>query len=129
MKERIIELSYNNHEEMFELPLNPEEFEFTEPHNNQRITLLNIGEANLMGHRGLLTGSFSSFFLMTVKEESLSSMAREMLCPILIPITTPCCFLSSGRRAMLYFRAAAGDAIVTVSPFSIISPSQISSAP
>ena len=62
MKERIIELSYNNHEEMFELPLNPEEFEFTEPHNNQRITLLNIGEANLMGRRGLLTGSFSSFF-------------------------------------------------------------------
>ena len=62
MKERIIELSYNNHEEMFELPINPEEFEFTEPHNNQRITLLNIGEANLMGHRGLLTGSFSSFF-------------------------------------------------------------------
>ena len=62
MKNRIIELSYNNHEEMFELPLNPEEFEVTEPHNNQRITLLNIGEANLMGHRGLLTGSFSSFF-------------------------------------------------------------------
>ena len=29
MKNRIIELSYNNHEEMFELPLNPEEFEFT----------------------------------------------------------------------------------------------------
>ena len=65
MKNRIIELSYNNHEEMFELPLNPEEFEFTEPHNNQRITLLNIGEANLMGHRGLLTGSFSSFFPAT----------------------------------------------------------------
>ncbi len=71
MKERIIELSYNNHEEMFELPINPEEFEFTEPHNNQRITLLNIGEANLMGHRGLLTGSFSSFF-----PSSISPFAR-----------------------------------------------------
>lgn len=62
MKRRIIELSYNNHEEMFQLPINPEKFEFTESHNNQKITLLNIGEVNLMGHRGLVTGSFSSFF-------------------------------------------------------------------
>ena len=27
MKQRIIELSYNNHEEMFNLPINPSEFE------------------------------------------------------------------------------------------------------
>lgn len=62
MKRRTIELSYNNHEEMFDLPINPAEFEFTEAHNNQKITLLNIGEANLIGHRGLVTGSLSSFF-------------------------------------------------------------------
>lgn len=62
MKTRTIELSYNNHEEAFVLPINPQEFEFTEPHNNQKINLLNIGEAKLMGHRGLLSGSFSSFF-------------------------------------------------------------------
>lgn len=62
MKQRTIELSFNNHEEMFNLPINPAEFEFTEAHNNQKITLLNIGEVNLIGHRGLVTGSLSSFF-------------------------------------------------------------------
>lgn len=62
MKRRAIELSFNNHEEMFILPINPAEFEFTEPHNNQRITLLNIGDVNLIGHRGLVSGSLSSFF-------------------------------------------------------------------
>ena len=55
-------ISYNNHEEMFNLPINPTEFEFTEGQNNQKITLLNIGEVNLIGHRGLVTGSLSSFF-------------------------------------------------------------------
>ncbi len=71
MKRRTIELSFNNHEEMFELPINPAEFEFTEPHNNQRITLLNIGEVNLIGHRGLVSGSLSSFF-----PSSCSPLAR-----------------------------------------------------
>ena len=61
MKQRIIELSYNNHEEMFNLPINPSEFEFSEAQNNQKITLLNIGEVNLIGHRGLVTGSLSSW--------------------------------------------------------------------
>lgn len=62
MKRRTIELSYNNHEEMFNLPINPAEFEFLEAQNNQKITLLNIGEVNLIGHRGLVSGSLSSFF-------------------------------------------------------------------
>lgn len=61
-KDRIIELSYNNHEEAFVLPINPAEFEFTGGQNNQRINLLNIGEANLLGRRGLVSGSLSSFF-------------------------------------------------------------------
>ena len=65
MKQRTIELSFNNHAEMFNLPINPAEFEFTEAHNNQRITLLNIGEVNLIGHRGLVSGSLSSFFPST----------------------------------------------------------------
>lgn len=46
MKQRTIELSFNNREEMFIFPINPAELEFTEPHNNQRITLLNIGEVS-----------------------------------------------------------------------------------
>lgn len=62
MKRRTIELSYNNHEEAFTLPVNPARFEFTENHNNQKITLLDIGEAKLMGHRGLVSGDLSSFF-------------------------------------------------------------------
>lgn len=62
MRSRTIELSYNNHEEAFTLPVNPAQFEFTEPHNNQKITLLNIGEAKLMGHRGLVSGTLSGFF-------------------------------------------------------------------
>lgn len=62
MKQRTIELSFDNHREMFTLPINPAAFDFTEAQNNQRITLLNIGEANLIGHRGLVGGSLSSFF-------------------------------------------------------------------
>lgn len=62
MKQRIIELSYNNHQEAFTLPINPQEFEFTEAQNNQRITLLNIGEALLIGNRGPVSGTLSSFF-------------------------------------------------------------------
>lgn len=65
MKQRIIELSYNDRAEVMQLPVNPGEVEFTESQNNQKITLLNIGEANLLGHRGLVTGSLSSFFPAT----------------------------------------------------------------
>lgn len=62
MKQRTIELSFNNHEEAFNLPINPAEFEFAEAQSNQKITLLNIGEINLLGNRGLISGPLSSFF-------------------------------------------------------------------
>lgn len=62
MKRRIIELSYSNHQEFFVLPINPAQMEFTETQNNQKINLLNVGEVNLIGHRGLLSGPLSSFF-------------------------------------------------------------------
>ena len=65
MKQRIIELSYNNHEEMFNLPINPSEFEFSETQNNQKITLLNIGEVNLIGHRGLVIVQFFPVSIIT----------------------------------------------------------------
>ena len=65
MKQRIIELSYADRAEVMQLPVNPSEIEFTESQNNQKITLLNVGEANLLGHRGLVTGSLSSFFPAT----------------------------------------------------------------
>jgi len=62
MKRRIIELSADNRNERLELPVNPETFTFSEAALNTKITLLNVGEVNLLGNRGLVTGSFSSFF-------------------------------------------------------------------
>lgn len=62
MKTRVIELSVNNRKEVIELPVNPRTLEFPEKQLNQTITLLNIGEANLAGERGLITTKISSFF-------------------------------------------------------------------
>lgn len=62
MKTRVIELSVNNREEIIELPINPPSVEFTEKQLNQAITLLNLGEANLKGERGLKYTKLSSFF-------------------------------------------------------------------
>lgn len=62
MKTRVIELSVNNRKEVIELPINPASVEFTEKQLNQAITLLNIGEANLKGERGLKYTKLSSFF-------------------------------------------------------------------
>lgn len=62
MKTRVIELSVNNRKEVIELPINPPSVEFTEKQLNQAITLLNIGEANLKGERGLKYTKLSSFF-------------------------------------------------------------------
>lgn len=62
MKNRKIELSADNRKEVIVLPINPTTVEFTEAQLNQKITLLNIGEANLKGNRGLTGTSLSSFF-------------------------------------------------------------------
>lgn len=62
---RIFELSSNNRGEVITLPVNPSSFELSEPKLNQKITLLNIGEINLLGQRGLATGTLSSFFPST----------------------------------------------------------------
>ena len=62
MKTRVIELSVNNRKEVIELPVNPPSVEFTEKQLNQAITLLNIGEANLKGERGLKYTKLSGFF-------------------------------------------------------------------
>lgn len=62
MKTRTIELSVDNRDEVIKLPINPAIVEFTEKQLNQAITLLNMGEVNLMGDRGLKYTKFSSFF-------------------------------------------------------------------
>jgi len=61
-KRRIIEISARNRRESITLPINPPEIDFTETQLNQKVTLLNMGEVNLAGNRGLVTGPLSSFF-------------------------------------------------------------------
>lgn len=46
----------------FMLPVNPESFAFTEKHNNTSVNVNSIGEVNLLGKRGLKTGTISSHF-------------------------------------------------------------------
>ena len=62
MKNRVIELSVRNREEVIVLPVNPPSVEFTEKQLNQTISLLNTGEVNLKGERGLKYTKLSSFF-------------------------------------------------------------------
>ncbi len=62
MKNRTIELSVDNRREVIKLPINPSNVEFTEKQLNQVITLLNMGEVNLKGKRGLKHTKISSFF-------------------------------------------------------------------
>lgn len=59
---RTFELTSNNRSEGFVLPINPQSFELAGAALNQKVTLLNMGEVNLLGHRGLITGSLSGFF-------------------------------------------------------------------
>lgn len=56
---RTIELTFDNRSEGFTLPINPKTFELSEPSLNQKATLLNIGEVNLLGNRGLITCTLS----------------------------------------------------------------------
>lgn len=44
------------------LPINPQQLELTEEQLNEKTNLLNIGEVNLLGRRGLIKGPISSFF-------------------------------------------------------------------
>lgn len=60
MKTRIITLSASG--SRIRLPVNPEKVEFTEKQLNQTQTLLNVGEVNFVGGRGLRTVKLSSFF-------------------------------------------------------------------
>ena len=57
-------ISTANSKEQIKLPVNPSQFELDDPQLNQKITLLNVGEANQLGSVGLITGSLSSFFLL-----------------------------------------------------------------
>lgn len=62
MKKRIIELSVNNRKEYIQLVVNPQTLEFTDPQNNQQVTLLDVGSVNLLGDKGLISVSLQSFF-------------------------------------------------------------------
>lgn len=58
----IIELTFNNRQEGFILPVNPQTVEITEGSFNEKLKILNLGEINLLGKRGLIKTSLSSFF-------------------------------------------------------------------
>lgn len=62
MKKRKVELSINNRKESIVLPINPSNIELSEAQLNQKVTLLNKGEVNMLGKRGLAATSLSSFF-------------------------------------------------------------------
>ncbi len=57
-----IYLSFNNGKEGFILPINPASIEVLSPHFNERKRLINLGEINLIGKRGLSSLTLSSFF-------------------------------------------------------------------
>lgn len=57
-----IELSFNNREESFVLPVPPPTIEISEASFNEKIRIVNLGEINLIGKRGLILLSISSFF-------------------------------------------------------------------
>ncbi len=59
---RVIEMTFNNREEGFILPINPQTLEISEANKNTKIDLLNVGEINLIGNRGLKVITLSSFF-------------------------------------------------------------------
>lgn len=60
MKTRAVELSKGGMR--IRLPVNPESIAFTEKQLNETVTLLNMGEVNLSGNRGLKRVKFTSFF-------------------------------------------------------------------
>lgn len=56
------ELSFNNREEGFILPVEPQTNEFSEMQHTSKLNIINLGEINLIGKRGLVRVSISSFF-------------------------------------------------------------------
>lgn len=43
-------------------PVSPADFEVTNPYNNQTVNIINLGDINMLGKRGLRTITFKSFF-------------------------------------------------------------------
>ncbi len=60
-----ISLSFNNGAEGFILPINPPSIEIVSKHNNNKVQLVNLGEINLIGKRGLESLKIFSFFPST----------------------------------------------------------------
>lgn len=60
-----IKLSFNNGQEGFILPVPPSSVDISEPHNNERGKVLNLGSINLIGKRDLVSFQIVSFFPST----------------------------------------------------------------
>ncbi len=59
---RVVEITFNNRQEGFIFPINPTSIELSEANKNSKLDLLNVGEINLIGNRGLNTMTLTSFF-------------------------------------------------------------------
>lgn len=59
---RKFELSFNNRQESFILPINPASIKLTRGSQNTKLSLVDLGEINLLGNTSLIRTSFSSFF-------------------------------------------------------------------
>lgn len=57
-----MEIWLKQEKEEIRFPVNPPNFEITSPQNNQTVAINAIGEINMLGKRGLITLSLSSFF-------------------------------------------------------------------
>ena len=62
VKSRTVELSVDNRKERLVLPINPAEIAIDTATLNQHVQLLAVGEANLLGPRGLSATTLSGFF-------------------------------------------------------------------
>ncbi len=55
-------ISWNDEQNILQLPILPEAFEITGAQNNTTVDIYDLGEINLKGNRGLYSISISSFF-------------------------------------------------------------------
>ncbi len=62
MKPYGIELSFNNREKFFQIPINPESITISDGNKGSTYDIEALGEINVVKHRKLTEYSFESFF-------------------------------------------------------------------
>lgn len=80
VKSRTVELSVDNRKERLVLPINPAEIAIDTATLNQHVQLLAVGEANLLGPRGLSATTLSGFFPARGRRLPLRRPQPAVLC-------------------------------------------------